>query len=139
MTVKQITTVLEDLAPLNFAEDFDNVGLLVGNNDNEVTGILVNLIVSFHPIIFDGLKKLTGKTYVERVVRKAIQNDINIYSMHTALDNAPKGVNAKICEVLGIKNPKILIPKKITDDNSKEKEIGMGMIGSIEKPIRDGT
>ena len=128
MTIKEVTTVLEELAPLQHAEDFDNVGLLIGNPKNTVTGILVtldtlenvvdeaiakncNLIVSFHPIIFKGLKKITGKNYVERVVLKAIENKIAIYSMHTALDNNPLGVNAKICEVLGVKNPKILIPK----------------------------
>ena len=131
MIVKEVTTILEELAPLAYAEDFDNVGLLVGNASAEVTGILVtldtlekvvdeaienncNLIVSFHPIIFGGLKKITGATYVERVVLKAIQNNIAIYSMHTALDNSNKGVNAKICEVLGIENLEILIPQKRT-------------------------
>ncbi len=131
MTIKEVTTILEELAPLAYAEDFDNVGLLVGNNTTTVSGILVtldtlenvvdeaissqcNLIVSFHPIIFGGLKKLVGSTYVERVVIKALQNNIAIYSMHTALDNSSEGVNAKICEVLGIKNPRILIPKKGT-------------------------
>jgi dinuclear metal center YbgI/SA1388 family protein len=131
MTVNDIAQILEELSPLHYAEDFDNVGLLVGNASLKVTGVLVtldtlenivdeaitkkcNLIVSFHPIIFKGLKKLTGKTYVERVVIKAIANNIAIYSMHTALDNSNLGVNAKICSVLGIKNPKILIPKKST-------------------------
>jgi len=131
MIVREVTDILEELAPLAQAEDFDNVGLLVGKYDQEVTGILVtldtlenvvdeaiqhqcNLIVSFHPIIFNGLKKITGSNYVERVVLKAIQNNISIYSMHTALDNSPDGVNAKICEVLGISNAKILIPKKGT-------------------------
>ena len=129
MKIKQVTDILEKLAPLAYAEDFDNVGLLVGNVQAEVKGILVtldtlenvvdeaiatdcNLIVSFHPIIFGGLKKLTGRTYVERIVIKAIQNGIAIYSMHTALDNVQDGVNGKICEVLGIAHPKILIPKK---------------------------
>ncbi|SDR05364.1 Nif3-like dinuclear metal center hexameric protein [Flagellimonas zhangzhouensis] len=131
MTVNDITKVLEELAPLAHAEDFDNVGLLVGNPNMEVNGVLVtldtlenvvdeaiekncNLIVSFHPIIFKGLKKLTGSNYVERVVIKAIANNIAIYSMHTALDNSKMGVNAKICEVLGLENPQILIPKSST-------------------------
>ena len=131
MIVKEITAILEELAPLAYAEDFDNVGLLVGNQNSKVSGILVtldtlenvideaithncNLIISFHPIIFGGLKKLTGANYVERVVIKAIQNNIAIYSMHTALDNSIHGVNAKICEVLGIENPEILIPQKNT-------------------------
>lgn len=131
MIVKEITDLLEELAPLSYAEDFDNVGLLIGDPNTEVSGILVtldtlenvideaiahncNLVVSFHPIIFSGLKKITGKTYVERVVIKAIQNNIAIYSMHTALDSSQHGVNAKICEVLGIENPEILIPQKRT-------------------------
>ncbi|MEP0212547.1 MAG: Nif3-like dinuclear metal center hexameric protein [Cellulophaga sp.] len=131
MTVKEITNIIEDFAPLNYAEDFDNVGLLIGNATTKVTGVLVtldtlenvvdeaiakncNLIVSFHPIIFSGLKKITGVNYVERVVLKAIKNDIAIYSMHTALDNSNKGVNAKICEVLELTNTKILIPQKGT-------------------------
>ncbi|UII77940.1 Nif3-like dinuclear metal center hexameric protein [Flagellimonas sp. HMM57] len=131
MTVKEVTNILEELAPLAHAEEFDNVGLLVGDSNSIVTGILVtldtlenvvdeaiekkcNLIVSFHPIIFKGLKKLTGANYVERIVLKAITHSIAIYSMHTALDNSKMGVNAKICEVLGIQNPKILLPKKHT-------------------------
>ena len=128
MIVQEVIDILEKLAPLAQAEEFDNVGLLVGNSKTKVTGILVtldtlenvvdealahncNLIVSFHPIIFKGLKKITGATYVERTVLKAIRKDIAIYSMHTALDNSQKGVNAKICEVLGLGNTKILIPQ----------------------------
>ncbi|MGB3150901.1 MAG: Nif3-like dinuclear metal center hexameric protein [Maribacter sp.] len=131
MTVNEITSILEQLAPLDYAEDFDNVGLLIGDKNADVSGILVtldtleivieeaiskkcSLIVSFHPIIFSGLKKITGKNYVERTVLKAIKNDIAIYAAHTALDNCAKGVNAKICEVLGLTNTQILIPKKNT-------------------------
>ncbi|TXD60381.1 Nif3-like dinuclear metal center hexameric protein [Polaribacter sp. IC066] len=129
MTIKTITNYIEELAPLHYAESFDNVGLLVGHNTLKVTGVLVtldtleetvdeaiakdcNLIVSFHPIIFGGLKKLNGHSYVERVVLKAIKNDIAIYATHTALDNSKNGVSAKMCEVLGLINNKILIPKK---------------------------
>ena len=115
-------------APLATAEDFDNVGLLVGQKQTKVTGVLVtldtleavvdeaiknkcNLIVSFHPIIFKGLKSLTGKNYVERTVLKAIKNDIAIYAIHTALDNSFIGVNAMMCEKLGLINRQILIPQ----------------------------
>jgi dinuclear metal center YbgI/SA1388 family protein len=131
MTIREITKIVEEIAPLSYAEDFDNVGLLVGNLEEKVTGILVtldtleevvdeaikkncNLIISFHPIIFSGLKKLTGRNYVEKSVIKAIQHNIAIYATHTALDNSIIGVNAKICEVLGLNNPKILIPKTQT-------------------------
>ena len=129
MIVKDITNYLEKLAPLNYAEDFDNVGLLVGNYNSKISGVLVtldtleetvdeaiakncNLIISFHPIIFGGLKKLNGNSYVERVVLKAIKNDIAIYATHTALDNSKNGVSAKMCAILGLTNTKILIPKK---------------------------
>jgi dinuclear metal center YbgI/SA1388 family protein len=129
MIIKDITELLEALAPLENAEDFDNVGLLVGDASAEVTGILItldtleavideavakgcNLIVSFHPIIFKGLKHLNGSTYVERTVIKAVKNNIAIYSMHTALDNSPVGVNYAICRALEIEDPKILIPGK---------------------------
>ena len=131
MIIKDITDCIEEIAPLNYAESFDNVGLLVGSYSTKVTGVLVtldtlevvvdeaiekncNLIVSFHPIIFSGLKKLNGSNYVERVVLKAIKNDISIYAMHTALDNSFEGVNAKICEILGLQNKKVLIPQKNT-------------------------
>jgi len=131
MTVKEVMIQLEELAPLAYSEEFDNTGLLVGNANTKVNGILVtldtleavvdeaikkncNLIVSFHPIIFSGLKKITGKTYVERVVLKAIKNDINIIAVHTALDNSFVGVNAMICQTLGLKNRNVLIPKKET-------------------------
>ncbi len=129
MQIKDVTNYIEQLAPLSYAEDFDNVGLLIGNYTTEVSGVLVtldtleetvdeaiakncNLIVSFHPIIFSGLKKFNGNNYVERVVLKAIQNNIAIYATHTALDNVNNGVSAKMCEVLGLQNCKTLIPKK---------------------------
>jgi dinuclear metal center YbgI/SA1388 family protein len=131
MIVQDVINHLHNLAPLAYAEDFDNVGLLVGDKNQSVSGILVtldtleavvdeaienncNLIVSFHPIIFKGLKKITGKTYVERVVIKAIQHHICIFSIHTALDNAIEGVNSIICDQLGLKNKKILIPQSGT-------------------------
>ncbi len=129
MKVKDIIPILEELAPTAYAEDFDNVGLLVGQNDTEITGVLIchdalesvieeaiekkcNFIVCFHPIIFSGLKKITGKNYVERAVIKAIQNNIAIYALHTGLDNHKLGVNKILCDTLNLKNTKILIPKK---------------------------
>ena len=128
MKIKDILLVLEEMAPLAYAEDFDNVGLLTGNQNDEATGILVchdalenviseaiikkcNLVVCFHPILFSGLKKITGSNYVERAVIKAIKNDIAIYAVHTALDNHQKGVNHIFATALGLQDIKILIPK----------------------------
>lgn len=129
MKIKEIISLLEEMAPLAYAEDFDNVGLLVGNQESEATGILVchdaleniideaiskncNLVVCFHPILFSGLKKITGKNYVERTVIKAIKNDIAIYAVHTALDNHQDGVNKIFSDTLGLINTQILIPKE---------------------------
>ncbi|MFD1315740.1 Nif3-like dinuclear metal center hexameric protein [Namhaeicola litoreus] len=128
MKVKEVIKIIEDFAPLHYAESFDNVGLIVGNAEAEVKGVLVsldtlettvdeaiekncNLIVSFHPIIFKGLTKIVGKSYVEKVVLKAIKHDIHIYAIHTALDNHSMGVSAKMAEKLGLNKTKILIPK----------------------------
>lgn len=129
MRLAEIISQLEKLAPPSFQESYDNSGLITGNKQMEITGILVsldcieaivdeaiankcNLIVAHHPIVFSGLKKFNGKNYVERVIIKAIKNDIAIYAIHTNLDNVQAGVNAKICEKLGLKNCKILAPKK---------------------------
>ncbi|MCH7784233.1 MAG: Nif3-like dinuclear metal center hexameric protein [Bacteroidetes bacterium] len=131
MKINEVITILEELAPLSYSEDFDNTGLIVGEGNTEVSGILVtldtlervvdeaidnncNLIVSFHPIVFSGLKKFNNKNYVERVIIKSIKNNIAIFAIHTALDNSWNGVNAMICEKLNLKNRKILIPKNDT-------------------------
>ncbi len=128
MIIQEVIELIEDFAPTAYAEDFDNVGLLVGDSSKEISGALItldtleatvdeaiarncNLIISFHPIIFSGLKKLTGKDYVQRTVLKAIKNDIAIYAIHTALDNQYKGVNDMIAQKIGLVNRKILIPK----------------------------
>ncbi|GAA4774850.1 MULTISPECIES: Nif3-like dinuclear metal center hexameric protein [Flavobacterium] len=163
MKIKEILSVLEEMAPLAYAEDFDNVGLLVGDNENEATRVLVchdaletvideaiekkcNLVVCFHPILFSGIKKITGKNYVERAILKAIKNDIAIYAVHTALDNHQNGVNKIFCDALGLQNTKILVPKQnfiqklITytiPDNAEEVrnalfEAGAGRIGNYE-------
>lgn len=163
MKLKELFPILEELAPLAYAEDFDNVGLLVGNQEQELTGILVchdaleivideaiskncNLVVCFHPILFSGLKKITGKNYVERAVIKAIKNDIAIYAVHTALDNHQNGVNKIFCDALGLVNTKILVPKlnfiqKLVTYTVPENEVqlrnalfdaGAGKIGNYE-------
>jgi dinuclear metal center YbgI/SA1388 family protein len=128
MKIKEVTRFLEEYAPLDYQESYDNCGLLTGNSEDEVKGILttldctedvvneaiensINLIIAHHPIIFSGLKKITGRNYIERTIIKAIKNDIAIYAMHTNLDNVPHGVNFKIAEKLGLLDTKILSPK----------------------------
>lgn len=127
MQIRQITEFIESIAPLSFQEAYDNSGLIIGNPDDEVSGILItlditeeiideaiskklNLVIAHHPIIFSGLKRLNGKDYIERCVAKAIKNDIAIYSAHTNLDSVFGGVNSKICEKLQLQNCRMLIP-----------------------------
>jgi len=130
-TIKDVTSYLEEIAPRSYQEDYDNSGLLTGLASAEVKGVLVtldctekvvdeaiekncNLVVAHHPILFRGIKKLTGNTYVERVLIKAIKHDIAIYAIHTNLDNVITGVNKKIAQKIGLKNIQILKPAKNT-------------------------
>jgi dinuclear metal center YbgI/SA1388 family protein len=125
--LKDVAQFLESFAPLSLQESYDNAGLITGDVNTEITSVLITLdvtekvveeaiqkkiqlIVAHHPIIFSGLKKLTGKNYVERTLIKAIKNDIAIYAAHTNLDSVDGGVNRKICEKLGLQNCKILQP-----------------------------
>lgn len=129
MKIQEIFAVLEQWAPTSYAEDFDNVGLLVGNSKSECTGVLVshdvnegvveeavekncNLIVCFHPILFKGVKRITGQDYVQKTILKAIQNHIAIYALHTALDNHPQGVSYHLGQCLGLTHQKTLLPQK---------------------------
>lgn len=129
MKLSELTSFLEALAPLNLQEGYDNSGLLVGNPKSDVNRALISLdcterivdeaiangcdlIISHHPIVFGGLKRFNEANYVERVVAKAIRNNISIYAIHTNLDNIAGGVNAKIMERLGIEKPAVLAPKK---------------------------
>lgn len=128
MQIKGLTNYLETIAPSSLQEDYDNAGLIVGNADSEITGVLVsldcteevvdeaianncNLIVAHHPIVFGGLKQINGKNYIERTVIKAIKNDIAIYAIHTNLDNVYEGVNKRIADRLGLLRTHILVPK----------------------------
>lgn len=129
MIIKEVIDILEQWAPLAYQESYDNGGLLVGNPNAEISSALITLdcteaviqeaidtksqlVIAHHPIIFSGLKKLTGRNYVERTIIKAIKNDIAIYAIHTNLDNIQTGVNQMMAERLGLKNCKILSPKK---------------------------
>lgn len=125
--ISEIIDHFESIAPVLLQESYDNSGLQVGQADAEIGSVLLtvdvteavideavqkkcNLIIAHHPVIFSGLKKLTGNSDVERVIIKAVKNDIAIFIAHTNLDAAAGGVNAKICEKLGLLNPKVLQP-----------------------------
>ena len=121
MTVQDVCNSMETWAPLSWQESYDNAGLLCGSRSQAVSGVLIsldcteavvqeaiakgcNMIVAHHPIVFKGLKSLTGKDYVERTMILAIKNDVAIYASHTNLDHAPKGVSYQLAQTLGLVN-----------------------------------
>ena len=127
MKVKDVINYLDSIAPRQLQEHYDNAGLIIGSEDETVNGVLVcldcvesvideavknncNLIVAHHPIVFSGLKKINGANYIERTVIKAIKNNVNIYAIHTNLDNVIDGVNGKIADKLNLLNRAVLSP-----------------------------
>ena len=128
MKVKDFTNYLEQLAPLTYQEEYDNSGLIIGDFNMEVKGVLItldcndkvldeainkkcNLLITHHPIIFKGLKKINNDSLTDKLVIKAIKNNIAIYSIHTNLDNVVNGVNSEIAKRLKLKNCRVLSTK----------------------------
>ena len=143
LKVKDIAKAIEDFAPLSLKEDWDNPGLQVGDRDMEVTGVLLcldvteeilqeamkrdcNMIVSHHPLIFGGLKRLTGANPTERIVAGALRHDIAIYSAHTNLDSTFEGVSYEMAHMLGMKDCRPL--EKSASGDDKE---GLGVVGVV--------
>jgi dinuclear metal center YbgI/SA1388 family protein len=129
MKLSEIVSVIEAFAPLAYQENYDNAGLIIGDTFRNIKKALITiditeevideainvgagLIISHHPVIFNGIKKITGSTHTERIIIKAIKNDLAVYSAHTNLDNIKEGVNLKICQKLGLTNTRILCPIK---------------------------
>ena len=164
MRISEITSYLDQRIPRAMQESYDNSGLLVGDAHAELTSALIslditeevvreaidtgaNLIIAHHPIIFSGLKKLTGSNYVERTVQMAIKHDVALYACHTNLDNMDFGVNRRIADRLGLKNVRILRPLRgkllklvsFVPDANKEKvlealfQAGAGHIGAYSE------
>ncbi len=162
--VKEIVQFLEESFPLSLQESYDNCGLICGRMDQEVQGVLLcldsleatvdeaiakncQLIIAHHPIVFKGLKKITGNSYVERVIEKCIQHGISLYAIHTNLDNHINGVNGEIANRIGLKNRRILrpmtnqlyklvvfVPKEsLSEIDSALFNIGVGSIGNYSE------
>jgi dinuclear metal center YbgI/SA1388 family protein len=127
MVLSEIIAILNSQFPLALQESYDNCGLLIGNANTRVTGALIciditeevldealakscNLIISHHPLIFSGIKSLTGETDTERIVIRVIKENIAVFAIHTNLDNHDEGVNHLLCYKLGILKPEILKP-----------------------------
>ncbi len=147
--VSDICSLMEQIAPTRYAEDYDNVGLLVGDAGNEVTGILItldatvdtvnvalknncNLIITHHPLIFSPLKRVTANGGVDSVVYKLISNSISLYSAHTNFDKADGGTDDVLAKALGI-----VSPQRLCTQMSDGKNIGLGRYGNIS-PVTAG-
>ena len=147
MKIKQVLSALEKFAPLPLQESWDNAGLQVGLTEAEVSGALLcldvneqivdeairkgcNLIVSHHPLLFRGLKQISGRDFVQRCVIKALKNDIAVVSMHTNMDNAQDGVNWKIAQRLGLHDCRFFAQKQVEGI-----EAGSGVVGDLAQPM----
>lgn len=145
MNFRELHKKLEAWASPQFAENYDNVGLIVGEWDTEIKGILINLdvteevlkeaeqlgcnlIIAHHPIWFQARKKLNGEDYVSRIIIQAIRKNIGLYAIHTNLDNVMHGVNHKIAQILHLENLQFI--KKHPD-----LKIGSGLMGTLKDPI----
>jgi dinuclear metal center YbgI/SA1388 family protein len=152
MKIIEIINALEAIAPRALQESYDNSGLIVGDADQQLTGVLVsldttpevvfeavekkcNLIVSHHPVIFKGLKQLTGNNWVENTVIEAIRNGISIYAIHTNLDNVLEGgVNGKIAQKLGLLECETL---RSHPDHPDAIAFGAGVVGRLTHPMSE--
>ena len=140
-------SALEGFAPLPLQESWDNAGLQLGLTEAEVSGALLcidvneaiideaiakgcNLVVSHHPLLFRGLKQISGETQVQRCVIKALKHDIVVVSMHTNMDNAKHGVNWKIAEKLGLTDVAFFAQKTVDGV-----EAGSGVVGRLTEPL----
>ncbi|MEP7322033.1 MAG: Nif3-like dinuclear metal center hexameric protein [Saprospiraceae bacterium] len=150
MKIHELIAELEAWAPPQYAESYDNTGLITGHPDQEITGVLIcldstemiieeavklgyNMIIAHHPIVFKGLKKLNGTTYVERAVIKAIKNDIALYAIHTNLDNVITGVNHQIADILALQHQQVLAPKAVFASAN----VGSGLIGQLANSVTE--
>ena len=146
MILQDIINIIESVAPLSYQESWDNSGLQVGDRNAEIHAALLtvdvtesvvdeaiekhcDLIISHHPLLFRGLKQLTGSTPQERCVEKAIRHNIAIYSSHTSMDAYLHGVSGKIAEKLGITDYRILCP------SATDSKVGLGVIGDLKAPM----
>ena len=153
MKIKEITDAIEQYAPLRLQEEWDNAGIQVGDPETDVTGVLLctdateavvaeaidrgyNLVISHHPLIFRGLKKIMGRTPVERAVVMAIKNDITIYSAHTNMDSAWQGVSFRMAEKIGMTEVQFLDNNPVQPYGDQASETaGCGVIGNIQPAL----
>ena len=145
MTIREITSIIEQFAPLSLQESYDNSGLIVGRMDDEVHGILLavdvteevldeaeregcDMIITHHPIVFHAMKRFNSANYVERCVERAIRRGIALYACHTNLDSTPNGMSWRVGSMMGLGEMSVLEPRR--DDPAA----GFGVVGILPRP-----
>lgn len=143
--VKDFVKLLEEFAPLSFQESWDNSGLIVGSREQIVDKILLaldcteetvqeavelgaNLIITHHPLIFKGLKRVSDETYVERAIKSLIKNEISLYSIHTNIDRVPQGVSGQMAD-------KLMLENRCPIEREIEPGVGLGLFGTLPQPV----
>ena len=152
MRIREITDAIEQYAPLRLQEEWDNAGIQVGDPEADISGILLctdateavvaeavdrgfNLVIAHHPLIFRGLKKIMGRTPVERTVAMAIKHDVTIYSAHTNMDSAWQGVSFRMADKIGMTEVNFLDDNRVEPYGEQDStSAGCGVIGNI-KPM----
>lgn len=149
VTIGEVVSFLDATFRPELQEDYDNAGFLLGESGRVYHGALValdlttavvdeaiekecNLIVTHHPFIFSGLKRITDHSETGRTVMRLIQNGIAVYAAHTNLDNLPWGVSGVLAEKLGLVDCKIL--KGEMKNEKGECEVGAGIVGNLREP-----
>lgn len=147
MKVKDIIQRIENFCPPRLAYSWDNVGLLCGGREKEVKKVLVTLdtnvsvvreaiekgadmIVSHHPILLGGIKRIDYGTSTGQMIKLLIENDISLFAAHTNMDTANGGINDKLAEMFGLADIKIL------DIHTDDITAGLGRYGKLRKPIK---
>ena len=144
MKIREITSIIEQFAPLSLQESYDNSGLIVGRMDDEVHGVLLavdvteevldeaeregcDMVITHHPIVFHAMKRFNSATYVERCVERAIRRGIALYACHTNLDSTPNGMSWRVGSMIGLGDMSVLEPRR--DDPAA----GFGVVGVLPR------
>lgn len=150
LIVKDITKIMENYAPSKFKEDYDNVGLMVGNKNDKVTGILIaldctldvineaikkncNLIITHHPLLFKKPSSITTDTLLGKKIIELVKNSINLYSSHTNLDSVRDGVNDQVMKILGFESYSTMDLSNCRDTG--DNVTGIGRIAKLQSPM----
>lgn len=149
--VRDVSNVIEKLAPVCLAEKWDNVGLMVGDFEKSVSKVFIcldvtsenvnqaiesgaDMIVSHHPLIFTPLKRVTESTTTGSIVNAIIKNDISVYSAHTNLDHADGGINDILADKLGLENTRRFTDDECIDGDGNPLD-NIGRIGYLDSPV----